>query len=43
LKKVLRLLGYVQPYWLQAFFVGHPDGGRWAFLDAFRLLLVVLS
>jgi subfamily B ATP-binding cassette protein MsbA len=39
LKKVLRLLGYVQPYWLQAFSSVILMAGV-GLLDAFRLLLV---
>jgi subfamily B ATP-binding cassette protein MsbA len=39
LKKLLRLLGYVQPYWLQAFASVILMAGV-GFLDAFRLLLV---
>jgi subfamily B ATP-binding cassette protein MsbA len=39
LKKLLRLLGYVQPYWLQAFSSVILMAGV-GLLDAFRLLLV---
>src|SRR5450631_1128681 len=39
LKRVLRLLGYVQPYWLQAFASVVLMAGV-GLLDAFRLLLV---